>query len=188
MMKRFYTLKVGALTRQLPLVKLNKDTMIANFMLLGDDQMARTAARMLAKKIDLHNFDYIATVESNWVPLAHDLSLLADRSRSIVIRKEVKDYMTNPLAVPVSSIITSGKKLVLDGRDAQRVKGKKIMLVDDVINTGSTMAASELALKRAGATVVSRLAIIAEGPTAVRNDITYLAHLPLFNNDGTPKE
>lgn len=186
-MKKFYTLKVGALTRQLPLVQINNDTMIANFMLLGDDQMARTAARMFAKRIDLHAFDYVATAESNGIPLAHDLSLLADRSRSIVIRKEVKDYMTNPLTVPVSSVITSGQKLVLDGRDAQRVRGKRIILVDDVINTGSTMAAGERALKKAGASVVARLAIIAEGPAAFRQDISYLSHMPLFNNDGTPK-
>ncbi len=187
-MKKFYTLKVGALTRQLPLVKINKDTMIANFMLLGDDQMARTAARMLAKKVDLRSFDYIATVESNGVPLAHDLSLLADRSRSIVIRKKVRNYMAQPLKVPVSSLITSGEELVLDGRDAQRVKDKKVMLVDDVINTGSTMAASELSLKKAGASVVGRLAVIAEGPAAFRRDIQYLAEMPLFNTDGTPRE
>lgn len=188
MVKKFYTLKVGALTRQLPLVKINDDTMIAKFMLLGDDQMARTAARMFAKQVDLRNFDYVATVESNGVPLAHDLSLLADRSRSIVIRKEVKNYMTKPLEVPISSMIKSDEELVLDGRDAERVRGKKIMLVDDVINTGSTIAASEQALIKAGATVTSRLAIIAEGPAAFRKDIHFLAKLPLFDHNGKPRE
>jgi adenine phosphoribosyltransferase len=183
-----YQLTIGSQVRNLPLIAINNDTAIASFVLLGDDAMTRTAAKLLLPKLPAH-FDYLVTVESKGIPLTHDLSLLAHHPRSFVIRKSVKGYMKNPITATVNSITTTHpQKLVLDGNDARQLQGKEVVLVDDVISTGSSMQSAEQLLQKINCHVCGRLAILAEGKAARRTDIQYLAPLPLFNFDGSVKE
>lgn len=183
-----YQLTIGDQTRNLPLIAINDDTAIASFVLLGDDVLTRAAAKLLLPKLPTH-FDYLVTVESKGIPLAHDLSLLAGHPQSFVIRKSVKGYMRNPLTATVDSITTTHpQKLVLDSRDIQQLQGKRVVLVDDVISTGSSMHSAEQLLRKINCHVCGRLAILAEGKAAGRTDIQYLAPLPLFNLDGSVKD
>ncbi|WP_267202156.1 phosphoribosyltransferase family protein [Limosilactobacillus kribbianus] len=186
-MTNYYQLKLGSLTRKLPIIPISTDTAIASFVLLGDDELSRTAAKLIQPKLPTQ-FDYIVTVESKGIPFAHDLSLITKHPRSFVIRKSVKGYMRNPLEQSVNSITTKQEQeLVLDGQDAQQLRGKKVLLVDDVISTGSSIHSAATLLEKAGSQVVGKVAILTEGDAAKRDDIIFLAKLPLFNLDGTIK-
>lgn len=183
-----YQLTIGNQCRNLPLIPINADTAIASFVLLGDDAMSYAAAKLLLPKLP-PCFDYIVTVESKGISLAHDLALLSNHPHSMVIRKSVKAYMKNPLETRVNAITTTHEqKLVLDGNDAQTLRGKRVVLVDDVISTGGSIHAAGQLLSKAGCHVVSRLAILAEGAAAKRTDIQFLKPLPLFNRDGSIKK
>lgn len=182
-----YQLTIGDQHRELPIVQISNDTAIASFVLLGDDAMSYTAAKLLLPKLPSH-FDYIVTVESKGISLAHDLTLLSNHPHSLVIRKSVKEYMRHPLETHVNAITTSHEqKLVLDGNDAEKLRGKQVVLVDDVISTGGSIHAASELLDKAGCHIVSKMAILAEGAAAKRNDIQFLKPLPLFNLDGTVK-
>ena len=183
-----YQLIIGDQRRNLPLIPISTDTAIASFVLLGDDAMSYTAAKLLLPKLP-SDFDYVVTVESKGISLAHDLALLSGHPRSLVIRKSVKGYMKDPLKTTVNAITTTHEQeLVLDGDDAKKLQGKRVVLVDDVISTGNSIHAACQLLDKAGCHVVSKLAILAEGPAAKRTDIQFLKPLPLFNLDGTVKE
>ncbi|ETY73559.1 phosphoribosyltransferase family protein [Lactiplantibacillus fabifermentans] len=178
-----YELKLGPLTRQLPLIKLNATTTIASFVLLGDAELTDYAATELTKRLQSLDFDYLVTMESKGIPLAQALSERTHHPRFIVLRKSIKDYMQTPLTAAVSAITTSAdQELVLDGTDANLLRGKRVVIVDDVISTGGSLATAHQLLTRAQAQVVGQLAILAEGAAADRNDITYLGKLPLFES------
>lgn len=180
-MKQTYELKIGPLTRTLPIIPINDTTAIASFVLLGDSQLAHQAAEQLSTKITV-DFDYIVTLESKGIPLAEEMSRVTNHPTFVVLRKSVKAYMTDPLEVAVNSITTTDEqKLVLDGHDAQQLAGKRIILVDDVISTGGSLEAAERLLKKAHAKTVAKCAILAEGDAAKRTDIIYLEKLPLFS-------
>ena len=186
-MTNYYQLKLGPLTRKLPIIPISADTAIASFVLIGDDELSSTAADMLRPQLPAQ-FDYIVTVESKGIPFAHDLSLATRHPRSFVIRKSIKGYIRKPLEQDVNSITTKQKQeLVLDGQDAQQLQGKKVLLVDDVISTGSSIHSAATLLEKAGSHVVGKVAILAEGDAAKRDDIIFLAKLPLFKPDGTIK-
>ena len=182
-----YRITVGDQTRDLPLIPISDDTAIASFVLLGDDAMSKTAAELLLPKLP-KKFDYVVTVESKGITLAHDISLLSGHPHSFVIRKSVKGYMENPLTTAVDSITTKGQQLlVLDGADAAEPKGKSVVLVDDVVSTGGSLKSAEKLLNLAGCQIVAKAAILAEGAAADRDDVAFLGKLPLFNLDGTIK-
>lgn len=182
-----YQLQVAGLTRELPIMPINSDTAIASFVLLGDDELSYAAAQQLANQLP-QDFDYIVTMESKGITLAHDINLLSHHRQSFVLRKSVKDYMSKPLTTTVDSITTQHpQKLVLNGDDATQLQGKKVVIVDDVVSTGSSMAAAEKLLKQINVQVVGKMAILAEGNAKNRSDITFLKPLPLFNLDGTEK-
>lgn len=182
-MLKTYELKVGALTRQLPIVAISEDLAIASFVLLGDAELTDYAAQALAKLAPTP-FDYIVTLESKGIPLAQELSRVTGHPQFIVLRKTIKDYMRAPLKVPVTAITTSApQELVLDGADADRLVAKRVIIVDDVISSGGSLTAAQTLLEQAGATVVGQMAILAEGAAAERTDIQYLAKLPLFPLD-----
>lgn len=186
-MTKYYQLKLGSLMRKLPIIPISADTAIASFVLLGDDELTRTAVDLIRPQLPAQ-FDYIVTVESKGIPFAHDLSLAMRHPRSFVIRKSIKGYMHDPLEQAVNSITTKQKqKLVLDGQDARQLQGKKVLLVDDVISTGSSIHSAATLLEKAGSHVVGKAAILAEGDAAKRDDIIFLAKLPLFHPDGTIK-
>lgn len=176
-----FELRIGPLTRRLPIMPINATTAIASFVLLGDAELTDYAAQALAQRIPAE-FDYFVTLESKGIPLAQELSRVTDHPQFVVLRKTVKDYMVAPLTVPVTAITTSApQRLVLDGTDADRLVAKRVVIVDDVISSGGSLASAKALLERAGATVVGQMAILAEGEAASRDDIEFLAELPLFS-------
>ncbi|MFC0380363.1 phosphoribosyltransferase family protein [Levilactobacillus acidifarinae] len=175
-----YTLTLGPLTRQLPIMPISPKLAIASFVLLGDTELTDYAASALAQKMPA-DFDYLITMESKGIPLAQELSRLTNRAQFVVLRKSQKDYMRDPLSVPVNAITTSApQRLFLDGLDAQSLAHKRVVIVDDVISSGGSLNAARVLVQQAGATVVGQVAILAEGAAAQRTDIQFLAELPLF--------
>ena len=149
--------------------------------MLGDAELTDYAAQALAQRVPA-NFDYFVTLESKGIPLAQELSRVTDHPQFVVLRKNVKDYMVAPLTVPVKAITTSApQQLVLDGTDADRLVAKRVVIVDDVISSGGSLTAAKTLLEKAGATVVGQMAILAEGEAVSRQDIDFLAELPLFS-------
>ncbi|WP_125770268.1 phosphoribosyltransferase family protein [Companilactobacillus furfuricola] len=180
-MTKTYELTIGPLKRELPLIKINPTTTIASFVLLGDAELTCYAAKQLGQKLANVDFDYLVTMESKGIPLAQELSDQTNHPHFIVLRKSVKDYMNDPLTESVHAITTSAnQKLVLDRSDAALIRNKRVVIVDDVISSGGSLNTAKLLLKKAGATVVKQMSILAEGEAANRTDIDYLAPLPLF--------
>lgn len=178
-----YQLKIGPLTRQLPIIPISQDLAIASFVLLGDAELTDYAAKELLAFMPA-DFDYLVTLESKGIPLAQELSRLTDHPQFVVLRKSIKDYMRAPIKLPVNAITTSApQELVLDGTDADRLVAKRVVIVDDVISSGGSLTAARALIEQAGATVVGQLAILAEGGAVSRRDIRYLAELPLFPLD-----
>ena len=131
-------------------------------------------------------YDYILTAEAKGIPLAHEMARQAGDAKYILARKGPKLYMRDIFSVTVQSITTAKEqKLYLDGADAALMKGKRILLVDDVISTGESLKALEALVEKAGGEICGRMAILAEGDAIDREDIIYLEPLPLFNADGT---
>ena len=185
MAKEFYRIKVAGLERDLPLCPLNDKLMIAGFVIFGDPELTCATARELLAKAP--EYDVLITAESKGIPLAHEMARQAGDSRYILARKSVKLYMKNVLKVEVQSITTSKlQTLYIDGSDAEFMKGKRILIVDDVISTGESLRAIEHLVEAAGGNIVGRMAILAEGDAIDREDIQYLAPLPLFNAEGDP--
>lgn len=176
-----YELNVAGLTRTLPIIRITENLSIASFVLLGDTELARTGAKKLAEKIDVA-FDYFFTAEAKGIPLVQCIAQEYEHPKYYVARKSVKAYMSTPLETEVFSITTQKKqKLVLDGKDVNELNGKKVILIDDVISTGDSLAALKQLAEDAGATVVGQVALLAEGDATKREDILYLAELPLFD-------
>ncbi len=175
----FYTMKIAGLTRDLPICPLNDTLSIAGFVMLGDWELTEACARELNKRIPEH--DYIIAPEAKAIGLVNDMARLAGESKHILARKNKKAYMTNPICVNVESITTQGtQQLWLDGADAELIKGKRIVIVDDVISTGESLRAVEELVKAAGGEIVCKAAVLAEGDAAQRRDIVFLEELPLF--------
>lgn len=134
---------------------------------------------MLAQK--LPKVDYLVTAEAKGIPLVHEVSRLLGLPYYIVARKSVKPYMAEPLVDEVVSITTQkAQTLCLDGKDALAVKGRRVAIVDDVISTGESLSAIERLLEKAGAEIVAKAAILAEGEAAGRGDITFWRNCPWF--------
>ena len=180
-----YTLKVAGLTRDLPLCPIGENLNIAAFVLFGDVELTECCAKALYEKAPAH--DVMITAESKGIPLIHAMCRESGNNRYVLARKSVKLYMKDVFSVEVRSITTDHvQKLYLDGEDAALMKGKKILVVDDVISTGESLRAVEHLVEAAGGIVCGRMAILAEGEAADRDDIIYLEKLPLFTPDGVP--
>ena len=150
----------------------------------GDPELTTACAKALLEKAP--EYDYIITAEAKGIPLAHEMSRQAGDSKYILARKGPKLYMRDIFSVTVNSITTAKEqKLYLDGADAALMKGKKVLIVDDVISTGESLKALEALAEKAGGIICGKMAILAEGDAQVRPDIIYLEKLPLFNPDGT---
>lgn len=174
-----YTLKIGDLERKLPIIKLSEDLSIASFVILGDTEIVEKTAPLIAEK--LPKIDYIVTAEAKGVPLAYEISKILNLKSYIVARKSVKAYMKDVIEAEVNSITTTNpQKMYLNGEDAEKIKGKNIALVDDVISTGESLSTIEYLVKKAGGNVVAKAAILAEGDAKNRKDIIFLQELPLF--------
>ena len=179
-----YRMKVAGLWRELPICKVTDSLYIAGFVIFGDQELTVACARELLKKAP--EYDYIITAEAKGIPLAHEMARQAGDAKYILARKGPKLYMRDIFSVSVNSITTAKEqKLYLDGADAALMKGKKILIVDDVISTGESLKALDALVEQAGGTICGRMAILAEGDAIDREDLVYLESLPLFNPDGT---
>ena len=183
----FYEMNVAGLKRQLPLCKINDDLYIGAFIMFNDVELVTNCARELAKKIP-QDFDIMITAESKGIPLTHEFARQTGRNNYIVARKSQKLYMQDVISTEVDSITTANiQKLYLGKTEVDMIKGKKVLIIDDVISTGESLRSLETLVEKAGGTVVSRAAVLAEGEAADRDDIIFLEKLPLFNADGSVK-
>ncbi len=180
-----YPLNVAGLTRDLPLCKLNDHLQIAAFVIFGDVELTCACAKALLDKAP--DFDYMVAPEAKAIPLVHEMARQSGRNEYFLVRKKKKAYMNGVFEAVDRSITTEGEqKLYMDGADAAKMKGKRILILDDVISTGGSLAAVENLVEQAGGNVVGRMAILAEGDAAKRRDVIFLAPLPLFNAKGEP--
>ena len=185
-MSMTYPMTIAGLKRELPLCPVTDDLYIGAFVIFGDVELTVACARELLKKAP--EYDVLITAESKGIPLGYEMARQAGVNRYLIARKASKLYMKNVFTVKVNSITTDHEQtLCLDGDDAEYMKGKRVLIVDDVISTGESLRAVEELVKEAGGNIVGKMAILAEGDAAGRDDILYLEKLPLFNADGTVK-
>ena len=178
-----YKLKVAGLERDLPLCPIGENLNIAAFVLFGDVELTECCAKALYEKAPEH--DVMLTAESKGIPLIHAMCRESGNNRYVLARKSVKLYMKDVVECEVQSITTAARQtLYIDGADAEYMKGKRVLIVDDVISTGESLHSLEQLVERAGGKIVGRMAILAEGDAIGRKDITYLAPLPLFDGEG----
>lgn len=179
----FYKLKVAGIERDLPLCPLNDELYIAAFVLFGDIELTEKCAAALYERAPEH--DVMITAESKGIPLVCDMCRLSGRNRYVLARKSVKLYMRNVVSCETKSITTGATQtLYIDGDDAEYMKGKRVLIVDDVISTGGSLASIEKLVNQAGGIVVGKMAILAEGDAINRKDIIALEKLPLFDKFG----
>lgn len=179
-----YRINVAGLERDLPICRVTDSLYIAGFVIFGDPELTVACARQLLEKAPA--YDYIITAEAKGIPLAHEMARQSGAEKYFLARKAPKLYMTGLFASSVKSITTAKEQtLYLDTADAALMKGKRILLVDDVISTGESLAALEALVTKAGGIVAGRMAILAEGDAQEREDLIYLEKLPLFHADGT---
>ena len=180
-----YRMNIAGLDRDLPLCPLNDKLMIGAFVIFGDMELTTACAKELVARIPEH--DVMITAESKGIPLICEMSRMQNNERYVLARKAPKLYMKNVLKVEVNSITTDHRQtLCLDGADAAYMKGKRVVILDDVISTGESLRAMEALLDQVGCEIVGRMAILAEGEAAERDDIIFLEKLPLFNAEGQP--
>jgi len=178
-------MKIAGLERHLPVCPINEDLSIAAFVIFGDVEMTVTAAAELLKIAPAH--DIIITAEAKGIPLVHEMARQNNETSYIVARKGIKLYMKEVFSVEVQSITTEKKQtLFIDSGEAEQMRGKKVLIVDDVISTGESLRALEELVKDAGGDVAGRMAVLAEGDAKDRDDILFLEYLPLLNPDGKP--
>ena len=185
-MSMTYPMHVAGLDRDLPLCKVNDNLYIGAFVIFGDVELTVACARELLKKAP--EYDVLITAESKGIPLGYEMARQAGTNRYLIARKAPKLYMKNVFTVKVNSITTDHEQvLCIDGDDAEYMKGKRVLIVDDVISTGESLRAVEELVNQAGGNIVGKMAILAEGDATERDDIIYLEKLPLFNPDGSVK-
>lgn len=181
-----YKMNIAGLDRALPLCKVTDELYIGAFVIFGDAELTVACAGELLKKAP--EYDYLITAEAKGIPLIHEMARQHGDKKYFLVRKKPKLYMTGVLEVTVQSITTEGEqKLYLDTADAEMMKGKKILIIDDVISTGESLRAIEELVQQTGGEVCGKMTILAEGDAQNRDDIIYLEKLPLFNPDGTVK-
>lgn len=177
-MDKYYTVDVAGLKRDLLRCPLNEHLDIAAFIMFGDVELTVHAATELLKR--LPEFDYIVTPEAKSIPLAYEMSRQSGK-KYFVARKKAKLYMKAPVTVKVQSITTSGiQNLILDGVDGEQIKGKKIVVLDDVISTGESLDACVKLVDKFNCDIVAKAAVLAEGDAIKRDDIIVLGHIPII--------
>lgn len=180
-MRESYLLSIAGLKRDLPLIQMNETLTIASFVILGDTELVCACAQLLVKK--LPEIDLLVVAEAKGIPLAFELSRLLQQAHFVVARKSVKPYMGSVIEYELRSITTpTTQVLVLDEIDIQKIKGKRVALIDDVISSGASLEALEKLVLKAGGHVVTKAAICAEGDASKRDDIIFLEVLPIFKS------
>ena len=172
-----YKLRVAGLERDLPKIKINDNLTIASFVILGDNELIEKTASLMAKEIP--DVDYIVCPEAKSIPLAHAIAA-RKKVDYIVLRKSIKGYMNNPISKEVKSITTiENQHLIIDGKDTERIKGKRIAIIDDVVSTGGSLETVEDLLNEVGSIIVWKGAILLEGDKQF-DDLFYIEKLPLW--------
>lgn len=185
-MKEYYEIDIKGMKRKLPLCPLTDKLYIGAFVIFGDVELTKHCAAELIKVME-KDYDYMITAESKGIPLVYEMARQLGQNKYMLARKAPKLYMKNVIKFEVKSITTAKTQtLYLDGADAEMMRGKRIVIVDDVISTGESLHALEELVEQAGGIIVDRLAILAEGDAYDRADIKALQYLPLFDGNGDP--
>ena len=181
-----YKMNIAGCERKLPICPLNDKLSIGAFVIFGDPELTTAVSKALLERAP--EYDYLISAEAKGIPLVHEMARLAGNQKYFLARKAPKLYMTGVFEVTVRSITTAKEqKLYLDTADAELMKGKRILIVDDVISTGESLRAIEELIARAGGEICGRMTILAEGDAIDRDDIVYLEPLPLFDtSSGKP--
>ena len=177
-----YDIEIAGLKRSLRLFEIKPGLKIAILNILGDTELVQACARALNKKLQDLRFDVIVTAEAKSIPLAYALSV-ETKKPYVILRKSYKPYMGAALIAETLSITTGEPQtLIMDEKDQADVKGKRAVIVDDVISTGSTLQGMHMVIEKAGATIVKEAAILTEGERSKWDKIVSLGHLPLFTD------
>ena len=177
-----YSIEIAGLKRDLRLFEIKPGLRIAILNILGDTELVEACARELAKKLKDIKFDVFVTAEAKSIPLAYALSAEMKKPY-VILRKTYKPYMGEALRAETLSITTGQPQmLILDEKDRELLKGRQVLIVDDVISTGSTLQGMHMVIEKAGATVVKEAAILTEGERSKWEQIVSLGHLPLFTD------
>jgi len=172
----YYTLKLCGLTRRLPIVSLGPKLKIASFNLLGDGELVERVAREMEKRIKKWEFDYLVGPEVKVVPLLQVLSQRLNKPRYVILRKNIRGYMVKPV------LNRSKPTLVINGPDAEILKGRKVLIIDDVVSTGRTIKVVQELMRTVGAEVIGAMAVLKQGEKQEDLDLpfSFLGRLPLF--------
>lgn len=182
----YYEMNIAGLKRQLPLCRVNDDLYIAAFIMFSDVEITVAAAGELLKKAP--EFDVLITAEAKGIPLCYEMARQAENCNYVIARKGPKLYMNNILYTEVDSITTDHiQTLCIGDKEVSMLKGKRVLIVDDVISTGESLRSLENLVERAGGNIVGKLAVLAEGEASERDDIIFLEKLPVFTSDGSIK-
>jgi adenine phosphoribosyltransferase len=177
-----YDIEIAGIKRSLRKFEIKPGLKIAILNILGDTELVQACAKALAKALKPTAFDILVTAEAKSIPLAYALAVETKRPY-IVLRKAYKPYMGAALIAETLSITTGEPQtLIMDEKDQEIAKGKKVVIVDDVISTGSTLQGMQMIMEKAGAKIVAEAAILTEGERAKWDRIVSLGHLPLFTD------
>ena len=183
MEQKYYHMTIAGCERDLPLCPLNDTMQIAGFVMFGDPELTTACAKELLERAPA--YDYLITAEAKGIPLVHEMARLAGNQKYFLARKYPKLYMTGVMEVSLRSITTNKEqKLYMDVADAEMIKGKRILVVDDVVSLGDSMRALEHLVSEAGGIVCGKMSVLAEGDAKNRTDLIYLEKLPLFDKEG----
>ena len=178
-----YKMNIAGLERALPLCPINDRLMIGAFVIFGDPELTTACAEALLAKAP--EYDYLISAEAKGIPLVHEMARLAGNQKYFLARKAPKLYMSGVFEASLRSITTEkDQKLYLDAADAELMRGKRILIVDDVVSTGESLCALEHLVTKAGGIICGKMTILAEGDAQERDDLIYLEKLPLFDHDG----
>lgn len=184
-MEKFYEIEIAGLKRKLPLCPISDELYIGAFIMFGDVEITVECAKALLEKAPEH--DIIITAESKGIPLAYEMAKQSGNNNYIVARKGPKLYMKNIVKTCVHSITTEDEQILCLGQDEiDLMKGKRVLIVDDVVSTGESLVAVEKLVEQVGGNIVGKMFVLAEGNARDRDDVTYLAPLPLFDKEGNP--
>ncbi|MCD6421190.1 MAG: phosphoribosyltransferase, partial [Thaumarchaeota archaeon] len=174
--QRDYPIEIGGVSRRLPIVQVDEGVWIASNaeVILGDVEFISAAARLISEKVSRFSPEIIVTAESKAIAFAYEAAKLLGHRKFVIARKSVKSYMRDYLVEEVRSITTSGKQfLVLPREETERIRGRRVCVLDDVVSTGGTLKGLERLVEGAGGRIVCRAAIWVEGPW-YRGDLIYL--------------